>query len=304
MKVFILALLLVPGAAHSADDRARRDLNGVPGILGVDETTGETRRIKTKADGTLITFSSGTLSISGTVDQGAAGAEEWPVKTSSTTSSVEVVATDLDIRDLTTGRDSVNANITNVSVPVDDNSGSLTVDSFELDIRDIDRSRDSVSVDGSTVGVRNAAGESLAVNDDGLTLSVDDGGGSLTVDTGALSLDVNVTNVSVSVDDGGTALSVSQEGFATVSISSVSVSTSIATQLLASNANRKSHGICPEGNDVVRVGFDSSVTNEIGIPAQPGSCSTLDGPGPYTGALFAVATGTAPAKVTVFETSP
>lgn len=60
MKTLILGMILaLPGVAHAADERARRDINGNPSVIGVDETTGEIRKQKFTAEGYAITVSSG-----------------------------------------------------------------------------------------------------------------------------------------------------------------------------------------------------------------------------------------------------
>ena len=107
---------------------------------------------------------------SGTWDIGTLGTITNVVHVDDNSGSLTVDATDLDIRDLSSGTDSVSAvqsgtwdigtlgTITNV-VHVDDNSGSLTVDATDLDIRDLSHSQDSVKVGDGT--------DFLAVNADG-----------------------------------------------------------------------------------------------------------------------------------------
>ena len=152
--------------------------------------------------------------------------------------SVTVDATDLDIRDLDSTQDSVealqsthdnlnvNANLqvgdTDVAngnpVPVSDAGGSLTVDSTDLDIRDLVFASDKVDASGSTVAldastlsalesitVQNGAGAS-AVN-------IQDGGNSITVD--AVDLDIRNLNFAqdkVGITDGTDNLAINTDG--------------------------------------------------------------------------------------------
>lgn len=100
--------------------------------------------------------------------------------------SLTVDATDLDIRDLDAGQDSVevlqpsadnlnaNANLqvgdVDVSnsnpVPISDSGGSLTVDATDLDIRNLVFADDKVDVSGSDISIVNGA-NTMAVNTDG-----------------------------------------------------------------------------------------------------------------------------------------
>lgn len=95
-KVILLAILMsLPSLAKAADERAKRDLNFHPVMMGIDDATGEIRQLKTDSNGVLMSVSSGTptstQTVTGTVtaDQGAAGAAEWPVVTSSDTSTIQ-----------------------------------------------------------------------------------------------------------------------------------------------------------------------------------------------------------------------
>ncbi len=61
-KAFILGVIIaaIPALAHAADERARRDINGNPSLIAVDETTGDIRKVKSDSDGNLLMVSTGT----------------------------------------------------------------------------------------------------------------------------------------------------------------------------------------------------------------------------------------------------
>lgn len=135
--------------------------------------------------------------------------------------SLTVDAVDLDIRDLDSAQDSVeavqathdnlnvNANIqvgdadvaNGNPVPVSDAGGSLTVDAVDLDIRDLAFATDKVDASGSVVALDAptlAALESITVqNGAGASaVNIQDGGNSITVDA----VDLDIRNLSQSQD--------------------------------------------------------------------------------------------------------
>ncbi len=62
-RILIWTLLaMLPAMSWAADERARHDINQVPGALGTSAITGELRQIKTSNDGFLLTQSSGGVS--------------------------------------------------------------------------------------------------------------------------------------------------------------------------------------------------------------------------------------------------
>ncbi len=93
--------------------------------------------------------------------------------------SIEVTATDLDIRDLLYTQDSVTAYQGTDPWVIGDGGNSITVDAVDLDIRDLTHVSDSIKVGDGT--------DFLAINADG-SVNITDNGGSLTVD--AIDLDI------------------------------------------------------------------------------------------------------------------
>lgn len=171
--------------------------------------------------------------------------------------SIEVTATDLDIRDLDQAQDSVevfqathdnlnlNANLqvgdadvaNGNPVPVSDAGGSLTVDATDLDIRDLDAGQDNVAISDGT--------DTLEVNADGslnavvtatdldirdlvfATDKVDVSGSEVSLDAATLAAleSITVQNPSgagaVNIQDGGNSITV--DGAVTVSATDLDI---------------------------------------------------------------------------------
>jgi hypothetical protein len=186
------------------------------------------------------------------------------LKVSLTNSSLAVTATDLDIRDLAYGTDSVTAHqggtwdigtvgtITNV-VHVDDNSGSITVDASDLDIRDLSYASDSV------------------------TSRLQDGSGNALTST-AGALDVNIASGTLTVNDVALADTAIQNTATAVSTSAVAV---VSSALAA----RKYLYLANESGKKMYFG-KSGVTTANGFPLFPGERAELRiGPTPVVQAI-------------------
>jgi len=152
-----------------------------------------------------ITIADDDTNLSKIPDQGAAViANSWPVNIASD-QIIPVSATDLDIRDLTSASDSVeavqathdnlnlnsNIQVANVDVangnpvPVSDAGGSITVDSTNLDIRNLTSASDSVEAIQDTHDDLNLNANIQVANVDvanGNPVPISDAGGSITVD--------------------------------------------------------------------------------------------------------------------------
>jgi hypothetical protein len=100
--------------------------------------------------------------------------------------SLDVTATDLDIRDLSHAQDSVKigdgsdflAINADGSINITDNGGSLTIDAIDLDIRDLAFATDKVDVSGSSVSISGDVNVTQGTS----PWVIGDGGGSITVD--------------------------------------------------------------------------------------------------------------------------
>ena len=233
-------------------------------------------------------------------------------------SSITVDASQLDIDDLNATDDAVAAwlndgsgnaigstagsldvNITNSVLSIDDNGGSITVDgsvtvsATDLDIRDLTHVSDSVKIGDGTDFLAIAADGSIAVTDNGTTLSVDDGGGSLTVDATQLDIDdLNATDDAVAAwlnDGSGNAITSSagaldvniqssdieidvEDDLADTAIASASetVTTSSAALNTSDLANRRFIWMYNNGNKEIFIG-PSGVATGDGFPLFPGS---------------------------------
>jgi len=88
------------------------------------------------------------------------------LKVNFSNTSIEVTATDLDIRDLDFATDSIDVSGSSVSITGDVNvtqgTSPWVVSATDLDIRDLDASQDNVAIDGISAG-----GNALVINADG-----------------------------------------------------------------------------------------------------------------------------------------
>lgn len=127
--------------------------------------------------------------------------------------TVTVVATDLDIRDLSHTQDSVKvgdgtdflAINADGSLNITDNGGSLTVDATDLDIRDLAFATDKVDASGSAVTVSNTVAVSatdLDIRD--LTAASDSVSAWIKDATGTAFSATNPLPVSITADNAGT----------------------------------------------------------------------------------------------------
>ena len=194
-KVFLtMVLLSIPALGFGADERAKKDISGVPTILGVSQA-GEIRLIKVTADGLLIFRSTGP-------------------------------------------------------------TGALS--------------------------------DPLTVNFGGTSQPVD----------------ANITNAIIAVTDGGIPLLVEGPGWTTPAVSTVTVSTSAATLVLPSSANRATHFIANEGPGPIRIG-PSSITKEVGLMVGSNTTINIDGESRlFRGNLYAIAAGTQSVKVSTLRGTP
>ena len=310
----VMAQAAVASPAMAADEKARRDVNQVPSTLAITSATPtELRNLRATNEGYLLTVSTGSgAPVSGTVtaNQGSAAAASgaWPTKLTDGTDTADVTAAS-----------ALKVDGSAVTQPVSDAGGTLTVDAVNLDIRDLSSGQDSVAsvqsgawsvtilngagasavniqdggntitVDGTIVanagtGIFNTSGSSVSVsNVAGTSRAGNDNGGSLTVDSAQLPAALS----------GGGNLKVSLEE-TTTSWSTPAVSTgacaAAATAALVANSSAKTSVFCNEGTDAVR-GGPAGVTATVGLKVLGSSCVTMDGPlAPFRGALYCIRT--------------
>ncbi len=219
MKKILLLLLILPLWAHAANERAKRDINGLPALLGVSDTTGELRRVKVSEDGFVLIVTT-KAAASTLVDQGAAGATEWIVRTTSDTSSVAV--SQLGAWTVTVNQP-VSVDDNSGSLTVDDGGASLTVDASSLPLptgastaaNQVTGNTSLSSIDGKVPSqgqAASAASVPVVIASDQSAVPVSDGGGSLTVDGTVSTTLLPGATIQVENTGGGGTLAVDDAG--------------------------------------------------------------------------------------------
>jgi len=211
---------------RAEDELARRDGNRTPVMLGVVEGTGEIRMIRTTPDGAVI-MSPASGSPSQAVNQGTAGAQEWPVKTKKGTSSMDVSGSTVGVSGSTVTvqtdpahpinvnvvAGTINAGVSGSTIIVTGSTVNVVnVVSAPLHVNVVSGSI-SAGVSGSTVHVKNENGGTLAVSANNLDVR------DLSFATDKADVTGSAVQVSnaggvaaVNVQDGGNVLSVDDAG--------------------------------------------------------------------------------------------
>lgn len=184
-------------------------------------------------------------------------------------SSIAVTATDLDIRDLTFGTDSVDVSGSSVSVSnaagasavnIQDGGNSITVDAADLDIRDLAFATDSVDVSGSsvTVSATDLDIRDLSASTD--SVSIGDGTDTLAIEADG-SINVNVASIQdAALANTAIAAGASVQATANTAVDVVASPLSDRKYLFAYNNDNRKMYIGPSG-----------VTTANGFPVSPGS---------------------------------
>jgi hypothetical protein len=203
------------------------------------------------------------------------------LKVNISNTSIDVTATDLDIRDLAFATDKVDVSGSEVSLDSATLAAleNITVSATDLDIRDLAFATDKVDVTGSEVSLDSAtlaALENITVSatdldirdltaaSDSVASWVNDGAGNPIGSTGG-ALNVNVSSGFVDADDSLANTSIFVEARA--------VSTTLINLTAAAGiANRKWLYVANEGNKSVFLG-PSGTTASTGFPVHPGQQS-------------------------------
>lgn len=281
----LLALGLMAMPAGASDERAKRDVNQVPGMLGVtDAAAPELRQVHTTAEGYLLATSTGPGYVR--ADQGNAGASAWPMYLLQGGNSGVITADGaLRIDGSRSTQPVSNDQLVSLDAKVPAQGQALMAASLPVVIAsnqsdiNIADGGNTITVDGTITANQGGAWDVTILNGSGASaVNVQDGGNSLTVD-GTITLlvndgvdigDVTINNAggaaAVNIQDGGNAITVDASDLDVRDLTSVSDSVSVL-QATHDSLN---------GNMTIQVG-DVDVANGNPVPvSDAGGALTVD----------------------------
>ncbi len=298
--LMVVALLAMAGQAEAANERAKRDINRVPTLIGVSTETAEIRRIKVTEDGFIITISSNPSGAAPALPADAA----TETKQDTGNTSLGSIDTKLPAQGSAAIAASIPVNIaSDQTVPVSAaslplptgaaTSGNQTTGNSSLSIiagdttsLDAKMPSQGAATTANSTPVNIASDQTVAISAASLPLPAG-AATSANQTTGNSSLSSIVTNTAKTGND-------------TPSESFTNVTT--AAEVMAASATREGHIICNEGPEVARCG-SGSVTTTTGQKLFVDQCYSLDGDRPYKGAISCVSTTGPSTKISVVETN-